>query len=119
MTKRAIVHIEIPATNRESTAKFYSDIFGWEFEHMGQPAPYTLFKTGNIAGGYPDMGDMYKPGDVLIYISSDDLEADLKKIASKGGQVIAPFIEVGDMGSMALFMDPAGNRMALFKESKP
>jgi uncharacterized protein len=117
MTKRSIVHIEIPARNRETTAKFYSDLFGWEFEHMGEPAPYTLFRTGNVAGGYPDVGGMYRPGDVLIYISSDDLQADLSNIENHGGQVIAPKIDVGEMGTMAIFTDPAGNRMALWKES--
>jgi uncharacterized protein len=117
MKKRSIVHVEIPARNREATAKFYGDLFGWEFQHMAEPEPYTMFTTGNIGGGFPDLSDMYKPGDVLIYIASDDLEADIKKIESQGGKVIAPMIEVGSAGTMAIFTDPAGNRMALWKEA--
>ncbi len=118
MSKRSIVHVEIPAKDREATAKFYSDLFGWEFEHMAGPEPYTMFKSGNVGGGYPDVGDMYKPGEVLIYISSDDLGADLKKIESRGGHTLVPNMEVGEFGTMAIFTDPAGNRMALWKESQ-
>ena len=87
MNKRAIVHVEIPAKDREVTAKFYSDLFGWEFRHMSEPAPYTMFETGNIGGGYPDVSENTKPGDVLVYIASDDIDADLKKIEGEGGRV--------------------------------
>jgi uncharacterized protein len=117
MNKRAIVHVEIPAKDRETTAKFYSDLFGWEFQHYSEPSPYTMFETGNIGGGYPDVSENTKPGDVLVYIASSDIDADLKKIESKGGQVLMPRMDVGGMGQMAVFADPAGNRLALWKEA--
>jgi uncharacterized protein len=115
MGKRSIVHIEIPAKNRETTAKFYGDLFGWEFEHSTQPAPYTTFRAENIGGGFPDIGDQYKPGDVVVYISSDDLDADLKQIEAHGGRALSPKMDVGDMGSLVFFADPARNRVALWK----
>jgi predicted enzyme related to lactoylglutathione lyase len=35
MSKRNIVHVEIPAVNVEGAGKFYQDLFGWKI----QPVP--------------------------------------------------------------------------------
>ena len=115
MDKRSVVHVEIPAKDRLQTAKFYAEIFGWEYQDQPGPVPYTMFQSGNTAGGYPELGEMYKPGDVLIYIGSSDLEADLKQIEARGGTVILRDDEVPGFGHLALFCDPAGNRIALWK----
>jgi uncharacterized protein len=115
MSKRPIVHIEIPAANRESLGQFYSEMFGWNISHMSEPVPYSMFEGGNIGGGFPDVGEMYQPGDVIVYIGSDDIEADLAKIEELGGKAVTPKMEVPGMGWLAMFTDPTGNRLALWK----
>ncbi|HVO44174.1 MAG TPA: VOC family protein [Aggregatilineales bacterium] len=113
MDKRAIVHFEIPAINREAAGKFYHDAFGWNFTHV---ANYTTFETGNVGGGFPDVdGKTYKPDDVIIYIASDDIDADLKAIEKLGGKKLSDKMDVPGYGVFAFFADPTGNRMALFK----
>ena len=118
MTKRAIVHIEIPASNREEAAQFYQEMFGWDFEHLSGGMPYTTFSSGNVDGGFPDVGEMVKPGDVTLYIASDDLEADLKKIEELGGKTIMGKTEVPGFGHFAIFTDPTGNRVAIWKNAQ-
>lgn len=113
--KRAIVHIEIPAANREATAKFYSELFGWEYEHTEQPVPYTTFQTGSVAGGFTEPRDDFKVGQPLLYIESDDIVADLKRIEAKGGKKVGESMDVPTVGTLAFFTDPTGNSMALFK----
>ena len=116
MTKRAVVHIEIPSQNRAESASFYKDLFGWEFQHMPDGSmPYTTFEAGNTGGGFPEVGEMNKPGDVLVYIASDDLEGDLKKIEGLGGKTVMGKTEVPGFGHFAVFTDPTGNRVALWK----
>ena len=112
--RREIVHMEIPAADREAAAHFYNELFGWEFEHMGPPMNYTTFATGNIGGGFPDLGEMYEPGDVLVYLYSDDIDADLRRIESRGGQTVMPSTEISGFGWFAVFSDPTGNRLALY-----
>jgi predicted enzyme related to lactoylglutathione lyase len=114
MANREIVHIEIPARGRADLAKFYAELFGWETTAMDD-AKYTLWKSGNIAGGFPDVDETYKPGDVIVYIDSDDIEADLKQIESKGGKTLQGQTEIPGFGWYALFADPTGNRIALYK----
>lgn len=116
-SKRSIVHIEIPAKDRDTSAKFYAELFGWDYNHVGDPMNYTTFQAGNTGGGYPDLGDMTKAGDVRVYISSDNIEADLKKIEGLGGKTIMPNTEIPGFGHMAMFTDPAGNTLALWKEA--
>ncbi len=118
MSKRSIVHIEIPAVNRETTAKFYKDLFGWDFQHVTEPTPmpYTTFESGSVGGGYPDLSDDYKPGDVLIYITSDDIEADLKEAEKLGAKTLVSKTEIPQTGWFGIFTDPTGNKIALWTE---
>ncbi|MGH2541270.1 MAG: VOC family protein [Ardenticatenaceae bacterium] len=116
MNKRSIVHIEIPAADRKAAARFYGELFGWEFQHVEEPVPYSLFESGNIGGGLPDVSDYYRPGDVLVYISSADIDADLDSIESHGGQRMGDKFEIPGMGWFAFFADPTGNRLALWKD---
>lgn len=121
MSKRSIVHIEIPSSNREVSAQFYNQLFGWEMNHEDEPVSYTSFSPGNAdtGGGFPEIGEMYKPGNVLIYIASDDLETDLKKVESLGGTTIVPRMEVPGHGALAIFSDLTGNKVALWHSTNP
>lgn len=114
MSKRSIVHVEIPAKNPKKDAEFYQQMFGWDIRHAEEPVAYTMFESGNIGGGFPTLGDGYQPGDVLIYIDSDDIEADLKKAKGLGAKVLHEKMEIPGAGWMAWLEDPSGNRIALW-----
>ncbi len=119
MTKRSVVHIEIPAAAPKEAGEFYKKMFGWEFSQMTEPVSYAGFQAGNTGGGYPELNDQYKPGDVIIYIESEDLQADLDKITKLGGKALGDIMPVPGFGSLAFFQDPTGNRLALWKSEHP
>jgi len=81
MSRRNIVHVEIPAANVESAGKFYQDLFAWKIQPMPE-MNYTIWEAGNgdEYGGFPQVSDDNPAGQVLVYIASDDIEADLKKV---------------------------------------
>lgn len=118
MSKRSIVHIEIPAHKPKEAGQFYADLFGWDIQHMEEMS-YSMFESGNVDGGFPNIDDTYKPGDVIVYIGSDDIEADLKKIESMGGKVVMPRTEIPETGWFAFFEDPSGNTLALYTSMNP
>ena len=120
MSKRNIVHVEIPAANVEGSGKFYQELFGWKLTHDAG-MNYTMFEAGNgdEYGGFPQVSDENPAGQVLVYIASDDIEADLKKVEKLGGKVLHQKTEIPQTGWYGVFQDPTGNVLALYTSMKP
>jgi predicted enzyme related to lactoylglutathione lyase len=114
-TGKNFVHMEIPADDRDAAARLYSEIFGWTYQHMEEPAPYTVFETDSFGGGFNPVGDYAKPGDVRLYIDSDNIEADCEKIKSAGGTILGEKTEIPGMGHFIMWQDPTGNTLALWQ----
>lgn len=114
MSKRNVVHIEIPATNVPSAAKFYETLFGWKMEHAAE-FDYTMWADGSgYGGGFNKVDDDNPIGQVLVYIDSDDIDADLQHVVKLGGLVVREKTEIPGTGWFALFKDPTGNTLALY-----
>jgi predicted enzyme related to lactoylglutathione lyase len=115
MTDHPIAHIEFSANDPEEAGKFYNDLFGWKLETMPQ-MDYVTFETEpNRGGGFPRIdNEMIKPGDVIVYVHTDDIETSLAKVETIGGKVLLPKTEIPTIGWYAFFADPTGNRVALF-----
>jgi len=112
-----IVHVEFSALDREQSGKFYADLFGWEIQHMPEYS-YTTFRSGPgdaLGGGINTASDDYPVGTVVFYVGTDDIDATLAKAERLGGKTILPCMEVTGMGWMAMFRDPAGNKIGLWK----
>jgi len=113
MTNRKISHIEISAASPDNLANFYAEIFGWETKNMDNPGgKYTVWQSDNIRGGFAPFGDENKQGDVTVYLDSEDIDADLKKIEINGGKILKGKTEYPG-GWFAYFEDPSGNRLGL------
>jgi uncharacterized protein len=120
MSKRNIVHVEIPAVNVEGAGKFYQDLFGWKMQHMPE-MNYTMWEAGDgdEYGGFPQVSEENPAGQVLVYIASDDIEADLKNVVKLGGRVLHPKTEIQGMGWYGVFQDPTGNVLAVYTSMNP
>jgi uncharacterized protein len=119
MSKRNVVHVEIPAANVEAAGKFYKELLGWKITH-DDTLNYSMWEAGDgSAGGFPAVSDEAPAGRVLVYIDSDDIEADLKKVEELGGKVIHPKTEIPQMGWYAFFQDPTGNVLGLYTSMNP
>lgn len=115
MTKRNIVHVEIPAENVEAAGEFYHELFGWKI----QPIPemdYTMWEAGDgdEYGGFPKVSPENPVGQVLIYIASEDIDADLEKVEELGGKILHEKAEIPGTGWYGIFQDPTGNVLALY-----
>ena len=115
MSKRNIVHVEIPSINVEAAGKFYADLFGWKMQPMPE-MNYTMWEAGDgdEYGGLPQVSEDNPAGQVLIYIASEDIEADLKKVEKIGGKVLHKKTEIPGMGWFGVFQDPTGNVLGLY-----
>ena len=119
MSKRNVVHVEIPAANVESTAKFYQALFGWKITAMPE-MNYTMWEAGDATGGgFTGISADNPAGKALVYIASDDIEADLKQVVKLGGKVLREKTEIPQMGWFGIFQDPEGNALALYTSMNP
>ena len=114
MSKRNVVHVEIPAASVGDAAKFYEALFGWKMQHVPE-FNYTMWEDGSgFGGGFNQVSAENPIGQVLVYIDSDDIEADLKRVTDLGGAVLQPKMEIPGTGWFGIFKDPTGNTLALY-----
>jgi len=119
MTKRNIVHIEIPAADSAKAGEFYQKLFGWGMQHVPE-MDYTMWDAGDgSGGGFIPLTEDVKPGDVLFYVNSDDIDADLKQAEALGGTIVSPKTEIPATGWFGVFKDPTGNTIALYTGMNP
>jgi predicted enzyme related to lactoylglutathione lyase len=122
MSEHRIVHIEFPATDGSGASQFYGDVFGWKRESApgGDGGDYWMFQPEDgPGGGFNPVGDQglfpVNPGEVLVYVGTDNIEDSLSKIEGKGGKTVVARQEIPGMGWYAIFADPTGNRVGLFE----
>jgi predicted enzyme related to lactoylglutathione lyase len=119
VVKRNVVHIEIPAADLEEAGKFYENLFGWQIQQIPEMKYATWASGPGEGGGFSLLSSGVKPNEVLIYVNSEDIEADLKKAAALGATVIQEKMEIPTVGWFGTFRDPTGNNIALYTSMDP
>jgi predicted enzyme related to lactoylglutathione lyase len=114
MAKHSIVHIELSAADPKAAGKFYKDLFGWKID-ADEKLQYVQFTPDDApGGGFNQVGENTKAGEVLVYVSTDDIEASLKTAEKLGGKSLMPKTEIPGIGWFAFFSDPTGNKLGLY-----
>ena len=122
-----VMFFEIAGQNGELLRDFYSNLFdwtilpfGWKTSHFPNdilaidPTPPPLADEGIKGHIYPLTDEMDWTNRVTIFIQVDDLQTTLDNIENKGGKTLVPPQTLPDgMGSLAMFVDPAGNIIGL------
>ena len=71
MTTQPVMYIQVSTSDRESTARFYADVFGWDIHH--EPG-YTWFEANAVpAADQPDLAPfivLVEPGASMVYSRS-------------------------------------------------
>ncbi len=100
----------------ERTAKFYTELFGWQTQWLPEGS-YVLIDTfggGGINGGIGLIREGQPPHNV-IYVEGPDIQALLDKAESLGATTVRPRTVVPDMVTYAQFTDPVGNLLGLIE----
>jgi uncharacterized protein len=119
----AISWFEIPTTDINRAQKFYETIFGFTMIPMEMPnIKMRMFPLDDImngiGGALVDSGGFHKPSMTdgpLIYLNANpDVQNVLDKVEAAGGKIMVPKTEISpEYGTMAVFIDTEGNRIAL------
>lgn len=118
-------HFEIHAADIEQAIRFYSSLFGWEFQSRGDGTGFHMIITGppeepGINGGLvPRMGPNPDPTDATPVIAFpctivvDDLEASVAKAMALGGAIALPKMRIPGVGWLAYIKDNQSNIIGL------
>ena len=115
MTKRdaapagAPCWLEIYTSDPDAAKRFYGELFGWTHEDAGEEfgGYINFFKDGlRVAGGMHNDGTSGTPDSWTTYLASADAQATADAAGAHGGQVVVPPMQVMDLGTMAVVVDP-------------
>jgi len=112
------VHVELNTQDVAAAKSFYQSMFAWTLNdvEMGGGMTYTLINVGEGTGGgmmqHPMPG---APSMWLPYVLVDDIVAATAKAKSLGATVVRDVMQVMDIGSLSIVIDPTGATLGLWQ----
>ncbi len=130
----AVAWFEIGTTDAASTATFYGELFGWQFDMEAGPDPngpthgrirppgasgpvgtLDVLPPHAAPGPTPGHGHGHNDGNSsVIGIYTDDVGASVEKVKSLDATIVEPATPTADGGVAAHVRDPLGNLLTLF-----
>lgn len=118
MSTKPVVHWEFWSQNPDTVSDFYKDVFDWPIKsipgmdyHLMEPGA-----AGGIGGGIMKPKEGEWPAKLTLYIDVDEIEPYCDKVVAAGGTIIVPKMEVPGVGWLALFEDPDGRVIGLWRQ---
>ena len=112
----AITLNQLNSSNTAVAARFYTELFGWRFESVGDADnPYFgIYRGDGLGGGMmPLPAGAPMPSHWLVYFGTEDVDAAAGQIRSAGGTVVVEPLAVPG-GRILVAEDPQGAVIALF-----
>lgn len=111
--------VDLATPDVDAAARFYGDLLGWETPEMPNSAEMGGYRRAkkngaDVAGMMPLMQEGQPPA-WSTYVSVTDAAASAAAIGEAGGTVIAPPMDVMDLGKMAVFADPTGAAFGIWQ----
>lgn len=103
--------VDLETTDQKAAVEFYGSLFGWEVELTGEE--FGHYGLAAIGGHHTAGLGEIPPGQPMppawtTYLASDDVDKTCDAISAAGGAIIAPPMDVGPRGRMAIAQDPTG-----------
>jgi uncharacterized protein len=103
--------VDLSTTDLEGALRFYGDLFGWEFEDMGEEAGHyhqARLRGKRVAGVGPTQPGAPPMTIWTTYLAGSDADAQAAAIGENGGAVLFGPMEIFDQGRQLVGQDPTG-----------
>lgn len=112
-----INYLELPSSNFADTKRFFSEVFGWQFEDYGDDYIAFAATEAGLDGGFyrSDLVANTDQGSALVVFYSDDLSRTQAKVEQQGGTIKQAIFEFPG-GRRFHFTDPHGNEYAVWSD---
>ena len=130
MKMNSVVHFEIPAEDRKRIANFYTKVFGWKTQQLGEDmGNYVLVTTtdsdengpkkpGAINGGFFQKTDDKPAQYPSVVIAVEDIKEQMMNVEKSGGKVIGEPMDIPGVGLCVSFFDTEGNRVGMIQPTR-
>jgi hypothetical protein len=122
-----VVHFEMPAEDRKRMAEFYTKVFDWKTEQLGEDmGNYVLATTTEsdengpirrcaINGGFFQKTEDKPAQYPSVVIAVEDMSQHIKKVEKGGGQILGEPWDIPGVGLYVSFLDTEGNRVGMIQ----
>jgi predicted enzyme related to lactoylglutathione lyase len=123
-----VVHFEMPYEDKDRLAEFYSAVFGWEMQILGEDMMnYVLATTtkqdvkapnafkGAINGGFFAKNPEWPAQYPSVVIAVDNIHESIDLINKHGGKVLGEPMDIPGTGAYVSFYDTEGNRVSILQ----
>lgn len=113
--------VDLMSPDVDASTTFYTGLFGWDaedqFDEDGTRIYTNFSRDGRIVAGMGGQmpGMEGAPAVWNSYIAVTDVDETSKKVEAAGGTVMMPALEVMDAGRMAIYGDPTGAVVSVWK----
>jgi predicted enzyme related to lactoylglutathione lyase len=126
-----VVHFEMPAEDRKRMADFYTRVFDWKTQQLGEDmGNYVIASTtdsdengrpkkpGAINGGFFQKTDDRPAQYPSVVIAVDDIKEHMMKVERSGGKVLGEPMDIPGIGLYVSFFDTEGNRVSMIQPAR-
>jgi hypothetical protein len=106
---------DLMTTDVERATAFYTELLGWETE-VWKPGEfdYPMIKADDQMHGGFGAAQGGAPSHWLGHVLVEDVDAAVGRAEKAGGSVVAPAMDIPDVGRMAVLADPQGAVLSVF-----
>ena len=126
-----VVHFEMPAEDRKRMADFYTKVFGWKTQQLGEDmGNYVLATTtdsdengmpknpGAINGGFFQKTNDKSAQYPSVVIAVDNIQEHMRNVEKSGGKVLGEPVDIPGIGMYVSFLDTEGNRGGMIQPTR-
>lgn len=111
-------HVDLATDDISAAKKFYKSVFDWTFSDTPDMR-WTAVKVGaGVGGGIGKKQMPNQPSAWTSYVGVADVKKTIAKAQKAGATVIVPYMSIGDMGAIGVFIDPQGATLGVWEEAK-
>ena len=110
--------VDVMTSDVDRARAFYCELFGWEADEPNAEfgGYFNFSKDGvMVAGGMAAMPDAGPPNVWSVYLSTDDATKACEVATANGATIVAPPMDVADLGTMAVLIDPTGAAIGMWQ----
>jgi uncharacterized protein len=110
--------VDLMTSDAERSKSFYGQLFGWTAEDPNEEfgGYFNFTKDGiRVAGCMTSDAESPVTDVWSVYLATDDARKTIEAAGTAGGQVVVPAMDVGDLGTMGVVVDPGGATIGLWQ----